>query len=47
MILGLFACLCAFTEIEPEAAEAVRSTIGIAGIACVIWGIWRLMQYDS
>jgi hypothetical protein len=46
MVFAAFICVCAFGEIEPEAAEAVNSTIGIAGIACVLWGIWQLMQYD-
>jgi hypothetical protein len=46
MVLAAFACLCAFGEIEPEAAETVNSMIGIGGIACVLWGIWQLMQYD-
>jgi hypothetical protein len=47
LVLGLFACLCAFAEIEPEAAEAVSSIVGLGAIACVMWGIWQLMQYDS
>jgi len=47
MVLAAFVCLCAFGEIEPEAAEAVNSMLGIGGIACVLWGIWQLMQYDS
>jgi len=47
MVLAAFVCLCAFGEIEPEAAEAVNSMAGVGGIACVLWGIWQLMQYDA
>jgi hypothetical protein len=47
MVLAAFVCLGAFGEIEPEAAEAVNSVFGIGGIACVLWGIWQLMQYDG
>jgi hypothetical protein len=47
MVFASFLCLCAFGEIEPEAAEAVNSMVDIGGIACVLWGIWQLMQYDS
>jgi hypothetical protein len=46
MVFAAFVGLCAFGEIDPEAAEAVNSMIGIGGIACVVWGIWQLMQYD-
>jgi hypothetical protein len=47
MVLTAFVCLCAFGEIEPEAAEAVNSVIGLGAIVCVLWGIWQLMRYDS
>jgi hypothetical protein len=46
MVLATFLCLWALAEFEPETAEAVNSTIGIGAIACVLWGIWQLMQYD-
>lgn len=46
-MLAVFLCLCTLAEIDSEAAEAVRSTIGLGGIACVLWGIWQLMQYDG
>jgi hypothetical protein len=47
MVLATFLSLWALAEIEPETAEAVNSTIGIGAIACVLWGIWQLMQYDQ
>jgi hypothetical protein len=47
MVLATFLCLWGLAEIEPETAEAVNSTIGIGAIACVLWGIWQLMQYDQ
>lgn len=47
MVLAAFVCLCTFGEVEPEAAEAVNSMIGISGIVCSLWVIWQLMQYDS
>jgi hypothetical protein len=47
MIFAAFVCICALAEIEPESAEAVNTTIGIGGIACVLWGIWQLMQRDQ
>ena len=43
----LFLGLCGLAALEPEATEAVDSTLGVAAIGCVLWGIWRLMQYDS
>ena len=46
-MLAFFLCLGALAEIDPESAEAVQSTIGIGGIAGVLWGIWQLMQYDG
>jgi hypothetical protein len=46
MVLATFLCLCALAEIEPESAEVVNTTIGVGAIACVLWGIWQLMQYD-
>lgn len=47
MVFALFACLWLLADIEPETAEAVNTTIGIGGIACVLWGIWQLMQHDQ
>ncbi len=47
MVLVLFLCLWLLAEVEPEAAEAVNSMIGIGAIGCVLWGIWQLMQYDQ
>ena len=47
MLLALFFCLFLLGELEPEAAEAVNSMFGLGGIACVLWGIWQLMQHDS
>lgn len=46
MVFALFACLWLLADIEPETAETVNTMIGIGGIACVLWVIWRLMQYD-
>jgi hypothetical protein len=46
-VLAALLCLYGFATIEPEAAEAVSTTIGIGGIGCVLWGIWQLMQYDQ
>ncbi|HEY2055423.1 MAG TPA: hypothetical protein VGH14_15940 [Solirubrobacterales bacterium] len=46
MVLALFFCLGVLAEVEPETAEAVQTMIGLGGIACVLWGIWMLMQYD-
>jgi hypothetical protein len=47
---GLFAvllCLAGLATIEPEAAEAVNTSIGIGAFGCVLWAIWQLMQYDQ
>jgi hypothetical protein len=46
-LLAVFLGLCGLAALEPEASEAVHSTIGLGGIGCVLWGIWQLMQYDS
>jgi hypothetical protein len=46
-LLAVLLGLCSLAAVEPEASEAVQSTIGIGGIGCVLWGIWQLMQYDS
>jgi hypothetical protein len=46
-LLAAFLGLCGLAAVEPEATEAVHSTIGVGGIGCVLWGIWQLMQYDS
>jgi hypothetical protein len=45
-VLAVFLGLCGLAALEPEATEAVHSTIGLGGIGCVLWGIWQLMQYD-
>lgn len=46
-VLALFLGLCGLAALEPEATEAVHSAIGVTAIGCVLWGIWRLMQYDK
>ena len=38
--------LCGFATIEPEVADAVEAAVRIGAIGCVLWVIWRLMQYD-
>lgn len=47
MLLALFFCLFLLGEFEPDTAEAVNETFDIAGIACVLWGIWQLIQHDA
>jgi hypothetical protein len=47
MVLFVFLGLCGLAAVEPEATEVVHSTIGVAAIGCVMWGIWQLMQYDK
>jgi hypothetical protein len=46
-LLAVLICLCGLATIEPETAEAVNSTIGVGALACVLWGIWQLMQMDQ
>jgi hypothetical protein len=38
--------LVGFATVEPEAGEAVNAALGLSAIGCLLWMIWRLMQYD-
>lgn len=46
MVFALLLSLGALALIEPETAEPVRAMIGLGGIGCVLWLIWKLIQYD-
>jgi len=46
-LLAILLCLAGLATVEPEAAEAVNTTIGIGALGGVLWGIWHLMQYDQ
>lgn len=45
-ILIVVCAMVGYAGVEDEASEAVSSAAAMVGIACVLWVIWQLMQYD-
>jgi hypothetical protein len=46
MVFAVLLSLGGLALIEPETAESVRTMIGLGGIGCALWLIWKLIQYD-
>jgi hypothetical protein len=42
----LVSAMVGYAGVEDEAGAAVTRATCMVGIACVLWVIWQLMQYD-